>query len=321
MTESEPRTPLSFPHLRVLYLSSGWDAPGRYRCIHAVQQLRAVGVLANARHIDDPQVEVGLEAYGLIVLVRVAWSPTVARIVQIARTNGAGLLFDVDDLVFEPGPEHQLPFFSSLAARTQREYRTLFPRLHRTFDACAGVIASTPTIAARAEALGKPAWVHRNLLPPSYERTGRWMMRVRAWRPPPPTIVFLSGSNTHDPDLLSVAEPLARLLTDDAAVRLIVGGFATLPAPLTRFPDRVQRIPYLDWRVYPWLFARARLAIAPSAALNDFTHAKSALKFFEAGAFGVPLVASPTAEFATAIADGATGFLASTPTARNCCTA
>lgn len=278
--------------------------------MHAVEQLRRDGVVANARHLDDPALERDLDAYGLIVLVRVAWTPAVARLVQLVRTKGTGLLFDVDDLVFEPGAEQHLPFFATLSAASQREYLALFPRLHRTFDACDGVIASTPVIADCARALGKPAWVHRNLLPLAYERTGRWVMQYRRWRVPPPAIVFLSGSNTHDPDLAAVAAPIATVFERVPDARLILGGFARLPDALQPFAARVERLPYLDWRVYPWVFGRSRVAIAPAAAVNQFTNAKSALKFFEAGAFGVPAVCTPTAEFVAAITAGENGLLA-----------
>src|SRR4029450_2032295 len=48
----------------------------------------------------------------------------------------------------------------------------------------------------------------------------------------------------------------------------------------------------------------------PLAATKHFAHRKSALKFFEAGVFGVPSVASPTESFLEAITHGTDGFLA-----------
>lgn len=296
--------------LRVLYVTSTWDAPGRYRAVHAVRQLRAAGVAANVRHVDDRHLERDLAGYSLIVVFRVPWSPALARVVQLARTNGARLVFDVDDLVFEPGAERHLPFFPHLSTAAQREYLALFPRLQRTFETCEAVIASTPVIAARATDLGKPAWVHPNLVAPEYERDGRLVRQLRRRWPPAPAIVFLSGSNTHDPDLAAVGPAIAAALARHPAARLIVGGFVRLPPALRPFADRVERLPYLDWRVYPWVFARSRVSIAPAAVVNDFTNAKSALKFFEAGAFGVPTVAMPTTEFARAITPGVDGFLA-----------
>jgi len=47
--------------------------------------------------------------------------------------------------------------------------------------------------------------------------------------------------------------------------------------------------------------------------VNEFTNAKSALKVFEAGAFGVPAIASPTVEYEEAIEDGLSGSLPTDP--------
>src|SRR5439155_1061026 len=37
--------------LRVLYVTTSWDAPYRYRCQHCIEQLRQAGVAANVMHV------------------------------------------------------------------------------------------------------------------------------------------------------------------------------------------------------------------------------------------------------------------------------
>ena len=80
-----------------------------------------------------------------------------------------------------------------------------------------------------------------------------------------------------------------------------------------RFPDRVLRLPYLPWTEYPAVIARCHAVLAPIAALTTFTHSKSALKYFESGILGVPVIASPIAEMRDTIEDGVNGWLATTP--------
>src|SRR5262249_28872935 len=52
------------------------------------------------------------------------------------------------------------------------------------------------------------------------------------------------------------------------------------------------------------------VTLAPLATVSEFTSSKSALKFFEAGAFSTPVVATPVREMASAIEPGRTGWLA-----------
>ncbi len=296
--------------LSVLYVADRWDGPYRWRCRHAVEQLRLDGVAANTMHVDDPGLLAVLPSYAVVVLFRLAWSARVAALVDAARRQGATLVFDIDDLIFEAGAERLLPFFDDLPSTRQLEYLASIPRLRRTFDACDHFLGTTPVLVAHAERLGKPAFVHPNLVSDGYVRAGRVLGRLGRRLGRAPTIAYVSGSSTHDRDFRVVSEPLARILADDPSVRLLLCGFVTLPWSLRRFRDRITRLPYQDWRAYPFALATCRVALAPLATINDFTEGKSALKYLEAAAVGVPTVASPSAPFREAIRDGDTGFLA-----------
>lgn len=300
------------PALRVLYVVDRWDGPYRWRCRHAVEQLRIDGVAANALHLDDPALDHGLDSYSVVVLFRLPWSDRVAAVADRARQGGARVVFDIDDLVFEEGAERLLPFFPDLPRAQQAEYLALFPRLRRTLAESDAFVGATPMLARHAARLGKPAFVHPNLVSDGMLRAGRVLGALGRRLERAPVIAYMSGSNTHDRDLAMVSEPLARVLTARREARLLLCGYVALPQPLARFRDRVTRLPYQDWRAYPFALARCRVCLAPLAARNDFTDAKSALKYLEAAAVGVPTIASPSEPFREAIRDGDTGFLAET---------
>ncbi|TMB55814.1 MAG: methyltransferase domain-containing protein [Deltaproteobacteria bacterium] len=292
--------------VRVLYVTEGWDGSYRYRCKQAVEQLRRDGIAANVMHVDDPALQGALPSYSIIVLFRVQWSARLEALVTSARQQHATLVFEIDDLIFDPAFEALLPFLDDLPLAERFEYRERFVKLRQTFDACDYFIGSTPALARHATALGKEAFVHPNLVSPVYVRTARLLRRVSRL----PIIAYVSGSNTHDRDLVSVGDVLAEILDARPNVRLFACGFVDLPPALRDLTDRIAWVPYQDWRVYAWALARCRVAIAPMSVVNDFTDGKSALKFFEAGVFGVPTVATPTEAFRAAITDRHDGFLA-----------
>src|SRR5262249_29197394 len=231
-------------------------------------------------------------------------------VVEAVRGQGATLVFESDDLIFDPAVEPLLSFLSELPRHSQWEYRERLKGLHRTFTACELFIGGTPTLVRYAEGGGKPALLHPNLVNPLYERLARVVRPMRRLRRPPPTIAYVSGSNTHDRDLAMIAAPLAAILREERSVRLPLCGFVTLPRELEPYAAQIVRVSYQDWRVYPWVLGLSAVSIAPVSVINDFAHGKSALKFFEAGVFGVPSVASPTESFLEAITHGTDGFLA-----------
>jgi GT2 family glycosyltransferase/2-polyprenyl-3-methyl-5-hydroxy-6-metoxy-1,4-benzoquinol methylase len=299
--------------LRVLYVADREDAPFRYRCLHGCEQLREAGAVANVHRLDDPTLLDVIPRYSVVVLFRLAWSERVAAVVEAARASGARVAFEVDDLVFDPAAEPLLAFLPGLGPAALAEYRRTFAGLARTFEAADFCIVSTETLAAHARARGKDAVVHPNLLSRAHVELSRFVAPARRLLQRRPIVGYLSGSNTHDADLASIAEALVAALRERPELGLLLVGHVDPPQALRELAGRVAHVPYLDHRLYPWLIARCRAVLAPIATLNDFTHAKSALKIFEAGAFGVPAVASPTAPYAAAIEHGVTGFLAATP--------
>jgi hypothetical protein len=96
--------------LRALYVTDRWDGPYRYRCQQACEQLRADGAVANVAHVASAGVLDVIERYGVIVLFRLPYSERVDAIVQRARLLGVPLLFDIDDLTFDPRLEGLMPF-------------------------------------------------------------------------------------------------------------------------------------------------------------------------------------------------------------------
>lgn len=296
--------------LRALFVSDRTDAPHRYRCVHACAQLRASGAVANVVSLDDPGLPAAVDAYSVVVLFRLPWGDRVEALVERARRAGVPLVFDCDDLTFDPQTSTLFPFRSHYTqSEWAQSYGFQLRAQRRTFDACDMFIGSTPTLAAWAQKLGKPARSHPNVVPDAYLRLAPLVRRARAALRPGPTIGYFSGSNTHDADFESIVPALRRVLeTSDA--RLLIGGFldvGTLPAG---FEHRVVRLPHLGFRVLPWAFAACDVTIAPLAAINAFTDGKSALKMFEPGVFGVPVVATPTAEMRRFIQHGASGWLA-----------
>lgn len=298
--------------LRVLYVAQRDDASFRYRCVQGAEQLREAGVVANVARLDAEDLLTQVTQYSLIVLFRLPWSDRVAQVIDAARAGGARIAFEIDDLIFHPDAEALMPFLKRTSPSDLREYRRQFLAHQKTLLAADVCVASTPTIARHARAQGKVAVVHPNLLPSHYLQLGKVIHPLRPALMRTPLIGYMSGSRTHDGDVAQVADALAVVLAQHPDASLLFCGPLHVPPKLFGLLDRIIRFPYQDHRVYPWLMARCRLLIAPLETTNDFANAKSALKVFEAGVFGIPVVATPTGPYRDAIVPGVTGALAST---------
>ncbi len=123
-------------------------------------------------------------------------------------------------------------------------------------------------------------------------------------------IGYGSGTPTHDVDFEQAAGALAQVLSQHTEVELWLAGPLTLPPVLGPFEYRIRRFPLTDWRGWFELMGRMDIALAPLERDNVFCRAKSEVKFLEAGALGLPVIASRTDAFEHAIDEGVNGLLA-----------
>lgn len=139
---------------------------------------------------------------------------------------------------------------------------------------------------------------------------------TRAWRPrppgprPAPYVIGYAGSRTHTRDLEQVAEALWAVLRTRQDALLRVLGCQPLPVPA----DIQKRVSWRPWTPLSGI-QEAFQALDPDVAIaplvdTPFNRGRSALKWMQFGALGVPMVAQRLEPYSTVILDGYDGYLA-----------
>ena len=243
-----------------------------------------------------------IENADLVVIQRdfPRWADAYQEVIQLARSKGKPVIFELDDWLFELPQSH--PDFSG-------HYYTqaLFPMLKAMAEADAVTVA-TPALQANLLAYQPHCYVLPNYLD---ERIWRLDQPFREEAGGPLVIGYI-GSNTHTPDLEMIAPVLVRLLNEykDRLQIQIWGceppaqlagqaGVAWQPLQIANYAEYVQFVSTLH----------CDIAIAP---LNDhpFNRCKSAIKYLEYSAAGLPGVYSRLAPYETVVTHGVNGYLA-----------
>jgi glycosyltransferase involved in cell wall biosynthesis len=261
-----------------------------------------------------------LQTHTLAILYRVPGYPEVLALVEEATRLGVETIWEVDDLIFDVALYGQAINHMNLRPSLRRillEGAVLFRRAMLATDR---TVASTTVLATlMAEATGKPSDVVENALDAETLRFAEDARRAAAARARTAggnqhvVIVYGSGTNTHDADFAVAAPALLRLLRDDPRIVLRIVGELTLADDFRPFAERVERVPFTDFKAYLAVLAAADIAIAPleNTIFND---AKSNIKLIEAAVVGLPSVCSPRREFRDCVEHGVDGFLAETDT-------
>jgi 2-polyprenyl-3-methyl-5-hydroxy-6-metoxy-1,4-benzoquinol methylase/glycosyltransferase involved in cell wall biosynthesis len=285
----------------------------RYRVYNVQEALERVGV----RSLVFPDAEIprllsrGFDAEA-VVLFRVAFGPIVSELVAEVRRRGSQLFFDVDDLIFEPENIRNVRVVQTFDDAEREQYLDGVRRYRQTLLAADYVICPTRYLAARAEALGRPAIVVPNSVNRHQMAVASALLSRERGGSETVRIGYFSGTNTHQIDFQECEAALLRLFAKYPQCRFVLVGTLSLSAGWEPFLDRVERLPFQPPDGMLEALARTDINIAPVEVGNPYCESKSQLKVFEAGLLEVPSVASATSSFRDAVDSGVDGFLAVT---------
>ena len=287
----------------------------RYRVWQRKHQLEALGIDCDV--VDSTRVELArtaLQAHSIAIFYRVPALAAQLALIAEAKRLGVPTFWEVDDLIFDLD-----------AYRSNRNIDRLDPelrnsvlddaKLHRAaLRACGRGIASTRVLAdAMRRAGARSVHVIENALDAEMldlarsARTGRALPGAKDAT----TIAYGSGSNVHDVDFECAAAGLRSVMLDRPAIRLCVIGDVILPSSFADLGNRVERLPFMNYRTYMATLGRAHISLAPLEATR-FNDAKSNIKYIEASILELPSVCSPRDPFRQVIEHGINGFLAET---------
>lgn len=290
----------------VLFIGRGATPVAWYRCylpalfmgadwigvIDEPPDLRLVTGMVRGRAMTMPQ---NFFDYKVIVVQQPAgegWRRHIRRL----QERGVKVLFEVDDYVH------------AIRKLPKHDYREHFNRDHlreleRTMRVCDGIICSTEYIARRYRAFNENVWVCEN---------GLDVGRYELTRPERPTVnIGWAGGTGHEHAVHDWMVEAGRVMVrhDDTCIITIGQAFA-LGFREAFGERRTLYIPFTALEVYPAAMTMFDIALAP-AGKGLFFKGKSDLRWLEAGALGIPIIADP--DVYPKIEHGVTGFHARTP--------
>jgi GT2 family glycosyltransferase len=301
-----------------LFVSSEPADPKRYRCDHQAEQLAMLGVSVDVRRTDDVRWGEVADRYGLFVLHRVAFEEGLRWFLGVARRTGKRVIFDTDDLVFDPGAlRAHFSGLEHLDATERRAFERRVEKSHEALRSADAATTSTEPLAELARRVNEHVYVTPNTVSEEMVEQAEAALAsaavADASREGEVTIAYMSGTPTHDRDFLEAADAVRAVLDAFETTRFLVVGDLRLGQGFTGFRDRIRHLPFQPWYRLPELMAGVDVNLAPLEQGNPFTECKSCIKYLEAGLVGVPTVASPRSDFRRVIEHGRNGLLADTP--------
>jgi GT2 family glycosyltransferase/glycosyltransferase involved in cell wall biosynthesis len=314
---------------KVVIFSGEPDTPGHvFRVARLASAMRALSLECTiCRSPTDVKEVLRRDRYDFLWVWRAPYSSDLEDAVFAARSQGSRIIYDCDDLMFEP----ELATKDVIDAIRSKNYNARavarhYKKVRQAMLLADGLAAPTRTLARAMRRHFRSVFVLPNTFDvaahdassTAYLRRGNG--ERQADNSPVVRIGYASGTLTHQKDFLCAVDAVAACLRENPSTRLVLfrsSEQATLD--VAEFPQLQGLEAQIEWREFvpmellPSEMARFDINIAPLEHGNTYVEAKSELKYFDAALVRVPTVASPTQPYCQAIQHGLNGFLAETP--------
>jgi len=289
---------------KTLFLANGSTPVAWYRCALPAMYLDLdwVGLAGAPPELlfvtgmtERPLSRADMAGYDVVVLQQPdseAW----LREIRALQAAGTVVLFEIDDYVHSVRKKADHVNAKKFGQKRLHGYEMCM-------RACDGIIVSTPWLASKYRAFNPRVWVCRN---------GLDLGRYNLTRPRRPGVAIgWSGGMGHT----NAAEPwlkdVANVMAQRPETRFVSVGQPFAEALMPQFgPERCMSVGFAPLDTYPATMTMFDIALAP-AGKSNFYRGKSDLRWLEASALGIPLIADP--DVYPDIEHGVTGFHASTP--------
>ena len=304
----------------VLFIASGTIGNSwRFRVQNVAEELELNGFKTGVAIQEHPLLSRHVDKFSIFVFHLVNYTPQIKALVEKIKAAGKEIIFETDDLLFEPELIREQDFFKNSNALQKQFYAKGIGR--EILDDPYVKVATTTTtfLTEKLAAHGKKVFLVRNKLSQNDLAIANEVISKNSTKVQNSKfkirnsirIGYFSGNLSHNQDFASITETLVAIMEKHSEVELILAGPLSIKSTLNRFADRIEQLSYVNREKHFANLASVDINLAPLEIDNSFCIAKSELKFFEAGIVQVPTVATANQTFCQAIEDGVDGFVAS----------
>ena len=299
---------------KINFLTGCYTESKRYRIYNIVEVLLNRNIDCEILFDRDlKNIENNIDC-DLFVIFRTEYSQKLASIIEKLKQKNIPIVFDVDDLIFEPESIEFIDAFKYFSQAEKELNLNLIQNTKKALLECDYITCSTDFLAQRAEKLEKKSFTIKNTINISQYNLAQSLIKNKQTSFKKVKIGYFSGTKTHQADFDQCSTALIQILKKYNNTELHIIGTLDLDDIFKSFKDRI----VIDTTLYNHRYldllkhlSSIDINMAPLELNNSFTDSKSELKLFESALVLVPSIVSPTHSYKKYIKHSINGFLAS----------
>lgn len=312
----------------ILFVTGGVGDSARYRTWNVAEELEIHGFKCSITVQDNPLLPRYADKFKIFIFHRILFTQSVAKLVEKIKKQEKEIIFETDDLVFDPKYFAHMDYFKQMNAFEKKLYENGVGGEILADPYVKVCTTTTSYLADKLKEYGKKVFIVSNKLSDrdlevsdvilsKRKQVEESSNKIRSLDPQQRArgdngikIGYFSGTISHNKDFATITDALMIILEKYPQVELFLAGPLDVESKLNKFKNRIKQLPYVPREKHFENVSRVDINLAPLEIGNPFCEAKSELKFFEAGILEIPTVAARNQTFSEAIDDGVDGFLA-----------
>lgn len=256
-----------------------------------------------------------IKKINLIILQRCKWSFKLNSFINLVKSYGIKVCYDMDDLLYHS--KYVPEYIENTGVYDELNIDVHFAvagRYQQIAKMCDFFLVTTDGLKKHIENdLEKKVFVYPNFLNREQEDISNEIIAIKDSKNDSSKfyIGYFSGSNSHARDLGVIEASLLQLMEKYDNIYLYIVGYMNLSSELEKLKEsgRVIIHPFVSYQELEYLIASVDINVIP-LQINQFNECKSELKYFEASIVNTITVACNNSVYSKIIKDGKNGFLA-----------
>ncbi len=294
----------------VLFISSGVGNSAYYRTHNPAEELRLQGFKTAITIADNPNLSKMATKFKIFIFHRTNDNQFIQRLVKKIKEEKKEIIFDTDDLVYDPQFLKQMDYFQKMSLEEQKLYQK---GIGATILNDPYVHVATTTVSFLAEKLrqkGKQVFIVPNKLSNQEVTLAEQLRKKEKKNDGYIRLGYFSGTLSHNRDFATITPALIEIMKRYPKVKLYLAGPLDIDNQLEKYQNRIEVKPFVTRSKYYANIREIDINLIPLEMDNPFCESKSPLKFIETGILEIPSVATKNQTFSEVIKDGVNGFLA-----------
>lgn len=300
----------------ILFITGGVGDSALFRTRHYSEELELKGFKCSVTVQDNPFLSSYADKFKIFIFHRTLFSPSVKKLIEKIKNQNKEIIFETDDLVFDPKYLEFMDYFKQMNTFEKKLYENGVGGEILKDPYVKVCTTTTNFLADKLREYDKKIFIVPNKLSESDVEICEKILSERKRKAADSKqkkirLGYFSGTISHNKDFAMIIDALLQIMEKYPQVELFLAGPLDVENKLNKFKERIKQIPYVPRSKHFENISKVDINLAPLEIGNPFCEAKSELKFFEAGILEVPTIASATETFKRAISDGFDGFVAS----------